>query len=268
MKSIIIYSKNIWKLKLVYKWELIVYILANMFNVAAMLFIWYVVYKSSNNSSIDGYNFNSIMLYTIMANLTAIIINTDIASSIATDIQKGDITNSFIRPVPYMWKLTGEALGDISFNIFVFFMPMIIILIIGSSIYNIEYNLKYISIFLYILSVIFSIYINFQINVLVGFCAFYVNYIWGFLMLKHAIIMIVSGQLFPISFYPDKVIQILKLTPFYYINYGPVSILLNKFSDKETFEVLLIQFVWCILLYFASKYVLKKSEARLQVNGG
>lgn len=41
------------------------------------------------------------MLYTIMANLTAIIINTDIASSIATDMQ-GDITNSFIRPVPYM----------------------------------------------------------------------------------------------------------------------------------------------------------------------
>lgn len=268
MRVIKIYAKNVWKIGLVYKWEIFVSILAGIFNVAAMLFIWYVVYKNSGKNVIDGYSFNSIMLYTIMANLTGNLIYLDTSRTISEDVKSGEITNSFIRPISYIKKLVGEAIGYILFNFILLFLPVILSVISYSLINGITFEVTLSSIILYIIAIIFSIIINFGIELLIGLCSFFVNYIWGFIMLKSAILMIVTGELFPISFFPKAVVKVLEFTPFYYINYGPVSILLNKFSRYNSYKMILIQLTWCIILGIIVKIFWEKSKTKLQVNGG
>lgn len=268
MKVIKAYAKNILKINSIYKWHIFIKSLYGIFNVVAMLFIWYVVYTNSGKENIDGYSFNSIILYTIMANLTATIIHLKIDHLISNEVKSGEITNSFIRPISYINKLIGEALGDIIYNIISLFLPIILLITIYAYIYNINFEITLKSVTLYILSVIFSIVINFEINILVGFCSFYVNYIWGFIMLKNSMLMLMTGELFPISFYPNIVIEILKFTPFYYINYGPVSILLNKFSSYYSLKIIIIQIIWSLILGILVNYVWNKSKAKLQINGG
>lgn len=268
MKPIMIYAKNVWKINLVYKWHILVSILSDVFNMLAMIFIWYMVYKSSNKFEISGYDFKSIALYTVMANLTSRIMHIEIAKTISYDIESGNITNSFIRPISYIKRLIGEAAGDIFFNIFLLFLPIVSGIIVYSYINNLNFSITISSIILYFIAVLFSIIINFEINLLVGFCSFYVNYIWGFIMFKNAILMLITGELFPINFYPDILVKLLKLTPFYYINYGPVSILLNKFSKSESFKIILIQVIWCLVLGLISKYFWEKSKTKLYINGG
>ncbi|WP_064610061.1 ABC transporter permease [Streptobacillus moniliformis] len=242
--------------------------LSGIFNILGMLFLWSVVYKNSGEFTIEGYSFNSIILYTLMSNLTAMIIHVDIARIISNEVKSGEITNSFIRPVSYIKKLVGEGIGQVLYNLIMLFLPIISMLIIYMSIFNIKSEITLGSVLFYIISLLFSIIINFEISILVGFCSFFVNYIWGFIMLENAILMIVTGQLFPLSFYPDRVVKFLEFTPFYYINFGPVSILLNKFSRYNSVKVLLIQAIWCIILCIVVNVVYSKAKIRLQVNGG
>lgn len=214
MKIISIYAKNSLKRSLVYKWDIWISVLSGIFNILGMLFLWSVVYKSSSKFTIEGYSFNSIVLYTLMSNLTAIIIHVDIARTISNEVKSGEITNSFIRPVSYIKKLVGEGTGHVLYNLIMLFLPIISILIIYVNIFNIKSEITLESALFYVISLLFSIIINFEINILVGFCSFFVNYIWGFIMLESAILMIVTGQLFPLSFYPYKIVKFLELTPF------------------------------------------------------
>ncbi|WP_072592777.1 ABC-2 family transporter protein [Streptobacillus ratti] len=256
------------KRSLVYKWDIWISVLSGIFNILGMLFLWSVVYNSSGKPTIEGYSFNSIILYTLMSNLTAMIINVDIARIISNEVKSGEITNSFIRPVSYIKKLVGEGIGQVLYNLTMLFLPIISMLIIYMNIFNIKSEITLGSILFYTVSLLFSIIINFEISILVGFCSFFVNYIWGFIMLENAILMIVTGQLFPLSFYPDRVVKFLELTPFYYINFGSVSILLNKFSRYNSVKILLIQAIWCIILWIVVNVVYSKAKIRLQVNGG
>lgn len=267
-KFIKIYTNNTIKINFIYRWNIFVYVISGIFNVAAMLFIWYVVYQKTGKGIIEGYSFNSILIYTIMANLTRVLLDNEVEFIISEDIKSGNITSIFIRPIPYIITLVGEVVGSIIYNIIFLFVPIVSLIIISSFYFNISFGISYFSSLLYLLTVVFSAMIMFEISVLVGLCSFFVNYIWGFIMLEDAILSILTGELFPISFYPKIVVKILEFTPFYYINYAPVSILLNKFSTNDTIKVIFIQIIWCIILGILLRYFWKKSQTRLQVNGG
>lgn len=43
MKTMEIYIRSVWKTNLVYKWNFIIGVLANIFYVISMMFIWHVL---------------------------------------------------------------------------------------------------------------------------------------------------------------------------------------------------------------------------------
>lgn len=58
MKTMEIYIRSVWKTNLVYKCNFIIGVLANIFHVISMMFIWYVVYRN-NGGNIIYYTFYS-----------------------------------------------------------------------------------------------------------------------------------------------------------------------------------------------------------------
>lgn len=256
MKAMEIYIRSVWKTNLVYRWNFIIGVLANIFNVISMMFIWYVVYRNNGNHLIKGFDFNSLILYTIMSNLTVRMYNSEIEHTIADEVSSGQVVNNFIRPVSYFKRLIGETMGEISFTFLFLIFPVIFGLICYTLYSKTNFNVTYLSIFFYAITVIFSIILNFMLSFIIGLAAFYLNYIWGFFTLKSTIMALVTGQLFPLTFFPDKVVMILKLTPFYYMNFGPVSILLNQFSPYETYRLICIQILWCVILGILTHFAL------------
>lgn len=268
MKAMEIYIRSVWKTNLVYRWNFIIGVLANIFHVISMMFIWYVVYRNNGNHLIKGFDFNSLILYTIMSNLTVRMYNSEIEHTIADEVSSGQVVNNFIRPVSYFKRLIGETMGEISFTFLFLIFPVIFGLICYTLYSKTNFNVTYLSIFFYAITVIFSIILNFMLSFIIGLAAFYLNYIWGFFTLKSTIMALVTGQLFPLTFFPDKVVMILKLTPFYYMNFGPVSILLNQFSLYETYRLICIQILWCVILGILTHLLWLSAQKYLTVNGG
>ena len=78
-----------------------------------------------------------------------------------------------------------------------------------------------------------------------------------------------SGGLIPIPFMPEFLINILKLTPFYYMQNVTFNIYNGYISSAgEIIKILILQVCWIILLTYIGKRIINKQIAKVVVQGG
>lgn len=78
-----------------------------------------------------------------------------------------------------------------------------------------------------------------------------------------------SGATIPIAFMPDKVIQILKFTPFYYMQNVSFNIYNGYISNTtEIAQIILLQIVWLAIITLIGRKIIKKQLSKIVVQGG
>lgn len=78
-----------------------------------------------------------------------------------------------------------------------------------------------------------------------------------------------SGGLIPIPFMPEFIINILKFTPFYYMQNVTFNIYNGYISSAgEIIKILILQVCWIILLTYIGKRIINKQIAKVVVQGG
>lgn len=78
-----------------------------------------------------------------------------------------------------------------------------------------------------------------------------------------------SGGLIPIPFMPEFLINILKFTPFYYMQNVTFNIYNGYISSAgEIIKILILQVCWIILLTYIGKRMINKQIAKVVVQGG
>ena len=101
-----------------------------------------------------------------------------------------------------------------------------------------------------------------------GMVAFFTTYIFGMLMAKTALLSFLTGQLIPLSFFPEAVQRAFDFLPFSSMIYAPVMVYLGKYQGTELLFILGRQFVWVVILYLLGSYIWKRVTNRLVVLGG
>lgn len=175
---------------------------------------------------------------------------------------------NLIKPIDYRMSLIARAVGDM---IYQFLLPGVFIWI-GLEIYRVQVLGEEMVNIMTILCYLISVAMSFLIYVLFDFCfgmiAFFTTYIFGMTMAKNAILSFLTGQLIPLSFFPEGVQKVFDFLPFSSMIYTPVMIYLGKYSGNELAFVLLRQAVWVLILYAAGSLIWRKVTARLVVLGG
>lgn len=87
-------------------------------------------------------------------------------------------------------------------------------------------------------------------------------------MIESAVLSFLTGQLIPLTFFPETVQKVFNFMPFSSMTYAPVMIYLGKFQGSELAFVLLRQVIWVILLYVTGSLIWKRVTKRLIVLGG
>lgn len=78
-----------------------------------------------------------------------------------------------------------------------------------------------------------------------------------------------SGGLIPIPFMPEPVINILKFTPFYYMQNVSFNIYNGYINNPtEIVQILVLQIVWLAGLTLVGKYLMNKQLSKIIVQGG
>ena len=129
-------------------------------------------------------------------------------------------------------------------------------------------NINLASILIFLISIILGCLINIYYSYIFGLLSFKFYNIWGISQIARAIIMLVSGAMIPLTFFPEIIQKLFNFLPFSSIIYTPAMIYLNKLSYAQIAKSLGLQLIWVVILMVLSKIMWNKVIDKLTIQGG
>lgn len=268
LKIYLPFAANELKRQMAYKGAFYLFILISLFGSFISYFLWMAIYGSSQDAAIGNLTRDEMVVYIFMVYVTSSIVTISISDWVSDDVIKGTVAMNLIKPIDYRLSLISRALGDVVYR---FLAPSVFIWG-GLEIYKVKVlGMELVSIqtiCIYLLSCMMSFLIYVLFDFCFGMVAFFTTYIFGMLMSKDALLSFLTGQLIPISLFPEAVQRVFDFLPFSSMIYTPVMIYLGKYTETELLFVLLRQVVWVVILYVLGSIIWKKVTNRLVVLGG
>lgn len=262
------FTLNEIKTQLAYRGAFYLWAFISLFSSFISYFLWMAIYGSSESGVIGNLTQNEMIVYIFMVYVTSSLVSISISTWVGYDVVEGRVAMNLIKPIDYRASLIAQALGDMVYHLVV---PSVFIWI-GLEIYKVfVLGMPVISLpnlALYICSVLMSFLLYVLFDFCFGMVAFFTTYIFGLRMAKTALLSFLTGQLIPISLFPEVAQRIFDCLPFSSMIYTPVMIYLGKYSGSELAFAMGRQFVWIIILYWIGSLIWEKVTRRLVVLGG
>ena len=249
-----------------YRWEYLIAQARAILLLVTLYFLWSQVFQTR----IHLFNFNreQIITYIFLAIiLRQFVLNSAASDQIAGELQSwGKFFSYLLRPIGYFryWftvDLVYKFVGLIS-------IALIIFILVNTFNITLIKPAGVVYILLSVISVIVAILIYFYIGILVSTAGFWTSQVWGLQFFVVLILEFSAGAYFPIDVLPSNLQFIVKLTPFPYLLYYPISIVLGKLSYLESIQAILIATLWLFVIFFITKFVWNKGLRVYEAWGG
>ena len=250
------------KISLAYKVEFFFQMFSTLLEAVIMIFLWKKIYSSSGNGLIGNFSFDEMIIYIVLTFTIAKALSSSVDSEVPYEVREGTIAMELIKPYSYILRHLFSDLGRVTMASF----SAIALLLV--SLFFLDTNATLLNTLIFIFSMIIAYIITFAINMMVSLISFYTTYIWGVIMFKSVVIGFLSGQLIPITFFPETIGKVLKILPFSYTSFYPIYIFMGKLSGKEIIFALGVQIFWAVTLLLLMKKLYMKALIKLQVAGG
>jgi len=171
------------------------------------------------------------------------------------DILRGNVTTDLLRPQKYLKQKFFDTYGEATLQNLIKGFVLISILVLLILTKNISYfNLNN---FLFLLLMIpIALVIIYLVGITAAFSAFFLKQINGVILNFGYLINLLMGRIFPLDLLISN-FWINFCNPFAYIFYHLMQIYLGKYNLIETIWTLLGGFIWCLVLYQITDFVLK-----------
>jgi len=227
--------------------------------------LWKSIYASSMINIVNGMTFADTIIYLTFAMAIFNLINMFVVWKIGQDIKTGMIALDIIKPLDYQTFKFFYFLGNTVTWFLIVFLPIFfIVLIFTNGMINIGSNLLF-----FVFGIIFGIIINYCIDFIVATICLYTESIWGLNITKEVVVMLFSGAIIPISFFPSTLKIIASCLPFQAIYNIPLMFLINNtLTFSERISMLGTQLAWVAIMVLISRLFWKKSLTAITINGG
>lgn len=262
------FARSVIQRRMSYKIGFLMRIVGGLLQVLIMYYLWMAIFNSSPNGQIKGFSSSEMVVYIIISYITAQVININIEGTIAYEIRDGSVAVNLIRPISYKKRVFAESLGEVLLRSLTTLLPLWIGFLVYRFVTIKELPPNIGTVLLFLISLFLGYMIMFLFNFIFGLSAFFVTYIWGFMVCKGVILRFFSGELIPIVFFPSAVQKALQYLPFSSINYTPVMIYMEKFTMNELISALCVQVVWVVILFVLMNVLWQSAIKRLTVLGG
>lgn len=262
------FMENELKRNLAYKGSFYLFILTSFFSSFIAYYLWMAIYGSSGSGILGGLARNEMTIYVFMTYVTSNVVTVGIAHEISDNVMEGSVAMNLIKPIDYRLSLIFKAFGTVAYR---FLAPSVFVWI-GVEIYKVKaLGMPVVNIQNVVLYLV-SCFMSFLIYVLFDFCfgmvAFVTTYMFGMMMAKEALMAFLTGQLIPISFFPEALQRFFDFLPFSSMLYTPVMIYLGKYTGSGLLFILVRQLVWIIILYVLGTVLWGKITKRVVILGG
>ena len=243
-----------------HKNAILIEILGSLFTLVFLVLIWSVLLK---DGSLKGYDLKSIVVYYLFINFLAILYASAggfIPPVLSSLIMKGKIKDYLVRPFNFLYYFIFFNFGKsiVNFSL-IFLLFVLFFLFFKGSFLNLV-----ILIFIILISTIFFILIRST----VGLLAFWLEDVSILAMLVYFLIMVFSGRIIPLDFYPNWLLKIIDWLPFKYMYYLPSAYFASKVSSTEIIRGLVVLIIWSLIFIFINSWLFNRGVKKLKVYGG
>ena len=230
---------------------------------SVLISLWNFLY-SDPNTLINGYTFNQMIWYLLLAE----IITFGSGSKVATDeikntIKSGNIAYQVTKPYNFILFTICKFLAD---TIIRFILFLIVAVILGLIFAGPIENFNLISLIPAIPVFLLAVLIFGMVRILISLSAFWVEDSHPFQMVYQKIVLI-FGVLFPLEMFPKIIQTIIRFTPVYGVSYGPAKLMID-FNLDILISVLTSQIITVIVVGILLAIVYRRGVKKLNVNGG
>jgi len=219
-------------------------------------FLWTSIFFT--NKIAFGYSKEQMMAYVFLVLLvSAFVFSAPSNEKVGEEIGNGDLNSFLIRPVGYLryWLTRDWAskLLNISFACVEFFILWLI--------FKPQIALTNNAILLTIglILCIFAAMIHFIVTKIALSVAFWApENTWGFMFIIWVCIETLAGMVFPLDILPKATLNLINLTPFPYLIYYPIAILVGKYSIVSALQILLSALIQLGIYYVLMIGIWKK----------
>lgn len=248
---------------LAYRFSLLAILVTQSVQLIVGVYFWRAAY--ADNTIMKGVTLQQMLLYNFVTVILSCLYVQSIEGNVRARIRQGDIAVDFIKPINIFGIYFAQDVGQVVVNIAQRFAPIIIItLIIGIN--PLPLNLT--AFLLFLPSVVMGYLIIWLTFAMFGLLYFWLIDLGPLGMTMNYIIMILSGSLIPIWFFPETVQRVLNFLPFIYIYQVPIGIYIGRTSPMDARWQLLFQLFWCCMFLFCFILIQKKVRGKLMVQGG
>lgn len=248
-----------------FRLAVLITIIGNFMYIVIIFNLWKGIYHSAESNIINGLSFNDTMIYLVLAASLNTSLDSYLVWRMSEDICSGKIILDLLKPLDYFKFKVSYYFGEMLFNFIVTFIPtFFLVYFISGRSFLLSWNLCF-----FVLSIFFSAILNISFDFCVGIVGFYTQSVWGVNTFKESVVMLLSGALIPLNFFPAFARRILNFLPFQAMYNLTMQQLINKdLSLYDRFYYIAVQILWICILIFFGKFFWKHAVKKLTVNGG
>jgi ABC-2 type transport system permease protein len=248
---------------MVWRAHFIFTLISNLAYIVILYFLWKSIYGSSQ--MLNGMTFNQVFVYMTVTSSIFVLFKTWLEWRVSRDIISGAITTQLTKPLDHQLMMLFDTFGRTLNNALVVTIPSLLVLfgIFRASI-TVGWNVLF-----FCLSLPMACLLSLVIDYIVGLSSFYTESLWGISTTKEIIVLVLSGGLVPLSFFPEAIRNVLRYLPFQAIYHTPASILTGpSLSLVDYTSMLGIQAVWAVALLVISRLFFAQAVKAVTINGG
>ena len=224
---------------------------------------WTAVF--SEQSSISGFQFESMITYIILVNLIREFVLVAPEYEINDHIRLGSLSNSLVRPLSYpLHVLLSSSFWHIIETIFAILLYTFIgYLALGHTLWTIDLSLFLVLIPLLFLGHILCSLLSFSL----GCLAFWLTEASAFFYYKEILILLTSGMFFPKATTPIWFQKIMEFLPFYHTMGIPGEILVGKAPVNVLSSSLINLSLWTLVLSLIAMIIWNRGVRKYEAVG-
>ncbi len=249
-----------------YRWNFFLRSLFGLFPLVGTVFIWGAIFEAKGGG-INNFDYASVVYYFLLVLvLDSLITPGDDEWQVATDIRDGQMNSFLVKPMNYLvYRMALFVSNRLLYTVVT--LPVVILVFVVFQHYLV-WPSSWATWILAKKSVFLAASLQFLISYSVAMLAFWMLEISTVVFIIYSFEYFLSGHMFPLGFMPVAFQEVLKLLPFPYELYFPISIFMDKVDGAALWEGLLIQFCWVLIIAFGANTLWQRGLKRYQAVGG
>jgi ABC-2 type transport system permease protein len=265
LRAYLAIARGAFMVGVIYRFGFIFSVLGNIVYMAVAYFLWRSIYASVEADTLRGMTFNETFLYVALGSAFFILLKTYADWYIAFEIREGIIAMYLVKPIDFQLYTLSYCLGGIAMSLTAITLPTLAMLIF---VFRVPFQIGP-GLILFPISLILAFLISFCFDYLIGTIAFYSESIWGMSTTKEIFILVLSGALIPIPFFPEWLQPSLYLLPFQAIYHTPLMMITRPNQGWDIFlPDIAVQIAWTIILFLCTRLFYNQAIKVVRVAGG